>query len=59
MEEKNKKPWAVGNKVDSIAGSERDGEVIEIVSNNGVAVLKIKWPDGREETRLDRTLKRK
>lgn len=53
-----KKPWKVGEKVDSIAGSEKDGEVIEIVSQNGVTVLKVRWPNGKEETRMDRTLKR-
>jgi len=51
--------WKVGDKVESVGGLLKDGEVLEIKTENNWTLLKIKWENGLIQTRSDRIVRKK
>ena len=45
--------WKVGDKVDSVGGNFKNGEVLEIKKEGTMTILRIKWPDGLIQERSD------
>ena len=45
--------WKAGDKVDSVGGMFKDGEVLDVRQEGPMVVLKIKWPNGCVQERSD------